>query len=51
VALYLADTKEPYAYLHYIFERLPSAQSTEDYEALPPQRLTPEQLAQAMSGA
>ena len=39
---------EPYAYLRYLFERLPSAHSPEDYEALLPQKLTPEQLAQAM---
>jgi transposase len=36
---------EPYAYLRYLFERLPLAQSPEDYEALLPQGLTPEQIA------
>jgi transposase len=41
---------EPYAYLRYLFERLPFAQTPEDYEALLPQRLTPEQLAQASPG-
>jgi transposase len=41
---------EPYAYLRYLFERLPSAQSTEDYQVLLPQRLNPAQLAQAMPG-
>jgi transposase len=36
---------EPYRYLRFLFEKLPSAQTVEDYDALLPQRLTPEQLA------
>jgi transposase len=35
---------EPYAYLRFLFERIPHAQTTEDYEALLPQRLSPQQL-------
>lgn len=37
---------EPYQYLRYIFERIPYAQSVDDFAALLPQRLTPEQLCQ-----
>ena len=35
---------EPYAYLRFLFERIPHAQTAEDYEALLPQRLSPQQL-------
>jgi len=35
---------EPYAYLRYIFENLPTASSLEDYEALLPWNITPEQM-------
>jgi transposase len=35
---------EPYHYLRYVFEKIPCAQSQDDYVALLPQRLTPEQL-------
>jgi len=39
---------EPYRYLRFLFEKLPYAQSEEDYRALLPQNITPEQLAQFM---
>ena len=39
-----ANKLEPYAYLRYIFERLPLASSLEDYEALLPWSITTEQL-------
>jgi transposase len=39
-----ANRREPYAYLRYIFEHLPLASSLEDYEALLPWNVTPEQL-------
>ena len=35
---------EPYAYLRYIFEKLPMASSLEDYEALLPWKVTPKQI-------
>ncbi|MBT3256945.1 MAG: IS66 family transposase [Deltaproteobacteria bacterium] len=35
---------EPYAYLRFIFEKLPMAESLQDYEALLPWNLSPEQL-------
>lgn len=35
---------EPYAYLRFLFEKLPHARITEDYKALLPQRLSPQQL-------
>ncbi len=35
---------EPYAYLRYIFEMLPMASSLEDYEALLPWNVTPQQM-------
>lgn len=35
---------EPYAYLRYIFDRLPTAKSLEDYEAMLPWNVTPQQL-------
>ena len=37
-----ANKLEPYAYLRYIFEKLPTASSLEDYEALLPWNVTPE---------
>jgi transposase len=39
---------EPYRYLRFLFERIPCAQTSQDYEALLPQRLNPERLALAM---
>lgn len=39
-----ANRREPYAYLRYIFEMLPMASSLEEYEALLPWNITPEQL-------
>ncbi|GBE11745.1 transposase IS66 family protein [bacterium BMS3Abin13] len=39
-----ANKLEPYAYLRYIFEKLPLASSLEDYEALLPWNITPEQM-------
>jgi len=39
-----ANKLEPYAYLRYIFEMLPTADSLEEYEALLPWNLTAEQL-------
>ena len=39
-----ANNLEPYAYLRFIFEKLPTAASLQDYEALLPWNLTPEQL-------
>ncbi len=38
---------EPYAYLRFLFTKIPYAQTDEDYAALLPQRLAPEQLALA----
>jgi len=35
---------EPYAYLRYIFSKLPPATSLEDYEAMLPWNITPHQL-------
>jgi transposase len=40
---------EPYRYLRYLFEKLPCAQTEEDYKALLPQNLSAEQLAQFMA--
>jgi transposase len=40
-----ANGHEPYGYLRYIFEKLPLAESAEDYDALPPWNLGPETLA------
>ena len=40
-----ANTLEPYAYLRYIFDKLPLATTLEEYEALLPWNITPEQLA------
>ena len=39
-----ANKLEPYAYLRFIFEKLPIAESLEDYEALLPWNLSSEQL-------
>lgn len=36
---------EPYQYLRFVFERIPLAQSSEDFEALLPQNLVPDHLA------
>jgi transposase len=38
---------EPYQYLRYIFEKIPYAQTEDDYRALLPQNLTPEQLTRS----
>jgi transposase len=35
---------EPYAYLRYIFDKLPTATTLEDYEAMLPWNITPQQL-------
>jgi len=40
-----ANRLEPYAYLRYIFEQLPTASSLEEYEALLPWNVTPEQMS------
>jgi transposase len=40
---------EPYHFLRYLFEKLPFAQSEEDYLALLPQKLTPELLNQSLA--
>ena len=40
-----ANKVEPYAYLRYIFEKLPLAETLADYTALLPWNITPEQLA------
>ncbi len=39
-----ANRLEPYAYLRYIFEQLSTASSLEEYEALLPWNVTPEQM-------
>ena len=39
-----ANELEPYNYLRYLFERLPVAETTEDFKSLLPQYLSPEQL-------
>lgn len=39
-----ANELEPYHYLRYLFERLPMAETTEDYKSLLPQYLSSEQL-------
>ena len=38
------DKTKPYAYLRYIFEKLPTSSSLEDYEALRPWNVTLEQM-------
>ena len=40
-----ANDREPYAWLCYVLEKLPYAQSVEDYEALLPWNLKLEDLA------
>jgi transposase len=40
-----ANGHEPYAYLKYLFERLPSVRSIEDYKDLLPQNLSPSDIA------
>ena len=40
-----ANGLKPYFYLRYLFERLPLAETEEDYRRLMPQNLTPEQIA------
>ena len=42
-----ANDLEPYAYLRYLFDKLPLANSEDDYRALLPNRLSRQQLAQA----
>jgi transposase len=42
-----ANGLEPYAYLRYLFDRLPVADSEGDYKALLPSRLSRQELAQA----
>jgi len=44
-----ANHLEPYAYLRYIFKQLPAASLLEDYEALLPWNVTPEQLNSQVS--
>jgi transposase len=39
---------EPYHYLRHLFEKLPHAQTEEDYQALLPQRFTPEVLKRSL---
>jgi len=39
-----ANGLEPYHYLRYLFEKLPMAETTEDYKSLLPQNLNPDQL-------
>ncbi len=39
-----ANKLEPYAYLRFIFEKLPMAASLQDYEALLPWNLNPKDL-------
>jgi len=38
------NSLEPYAYLRYILNKLPTAISLEDYEAMLPWNITPQQL-------
>lgn len=40
-----ANRLEPYRYLRYLFEKLPFAENTEDFQALLPMRLRPEDIA------
>ena len=40
-----ANGLEPYAYLRYLFEKLPSAKTEQDYRVLLPQCLTPNSIA------
>jgi transposase len=41
-----ANDVEPYAYLHYLFEHLPAADTVEQIEAMLPWNVTPAQLAE-----
>jgi transposase len=42
---------EAYRYLRFLFEKIPYAQTEQDYRSLLPQNLTPEHLAKFMAGA
>ena len=42
-----ANDLEPYAYLRYLFDKLPAANSEDDYKALLPSRMSRHQLGQA----
>lgn len=44
-----ANDLEPYAYLRYLFDKLPMAKSEDDYRALLPNRLSRQELAQAFN--
>jgi transposase len=39
-----ANNLEPYRYLRYIFDRLPHAESQDDFRALLPDKITPEMI-------
>lgn len=39
-----ANQLEPYAYLRYIFDKLPTASSLEDYEAMLPWNISPNEI-------
>ncbi|MEA3467376.1 MAG: transposase domain-containing protein [Thermodesulfobacteriota bacterium] len=39
-----ANKLEPYGYLRYVFTSVLAASTLEEYEALPPWNLTPEQI-------
>ena len=45
-----ANRLEPYAYLRYIFEKLPLAVTLEDYEALLPWNINVEQMNASVNG-
>ena len=45
-----ANRPEPYAYLRYIFEKLPLAVTLEDYEALLPWNINVEQMNATVNG-
>jgi len=44
------NEREPYAYLRYIFDRLPTAFSLEDYEALLPWNIALGQVKRVLTG-
>lgn len=46
-----ANKLEPYAYLRYIFDRLPLVSELNDYEVLLPWNLTPQMLSNNFSSA
>lgn len=46
-----SNNLEPYAYLRYIFDRLPLASELNDYDALLPWNLTPQMLVSNLSSA